>query len=147
VARLAAALSAVPRAVSEDAPDAAPDGTDRSVGGGPVDDRSVDSRPVDGRSPLDSLMGRNSSSVPTVPVAVPSAVPAAVPAAVVPPSRVAKRADRPAPQSLRLAPDPTTTVWCAGLLGGPPTSTGAPTSGSAATHGPSVTAGVSTLFG
>jgi hypothetical protein len=26
---------------------------------------------------------------------------------------------RPVPQSLRLAPDPTTTVWCADLLSGP----------------------------
>jgi len=85
VARLAAALSAVPRAVSEDAPDAAPVGTDRAVGP---------------RSPLDSLLGPATSPVPL--------------------SERPPMADvRPVPQPLRLAPDPTTTVWCADLLAGP----------------------------
>jgi hypothetical protein len=92
VARLAAALSAVPRAVSEDAPDAAPLGTDRSVSQ---------------RSPLDSLLR---PSV-TPPVATVRTVPLS--------ERMPEVEVRPVPQPLRLAPDPTTTVWCADLLAGP----------------------------
>ncbi len=108
VARLAAALSAVPRAVSEDAPDAAPVGTDRAVGS---------------RSPLDSLLHPATARVPL--------------------SERTPRADvRPVPQPLRLAPDPTTTVWCADLLAGPTTVT-RPAAGSEPTAG----GGVSTLHG
>jgi hypothetical protein len=95
VARLAAALSAVPRAVSEDAPDAAPVGTDRSVSE---------------RSPLDSLLRPTSATVRTVPLS----------------ERTPEVEVRPVPQSLRLAPDPTTTVWCADLLAGPERSTSSP---------------------
>ena len=112
VARLAAALSAVPRAVSEDAPDAAPVGIDRSVGS---------------RSPLDSLLR---PVVPQVPL-----------------SQRTPMADvRPVPQSLRLAPDPTKTVWCADLLAGPAARS---VSGSAAVSGsaPSATGGPFTLLG
>jgi hypothetical protein len=135
VARLAAALSAVRRAVSEDAPDAAPDGTDRSVHAGsvpapdraatpelapvpdraatpelvPVPDRAAtpDRDPV--RSRLDGLL--RPSSDPDVAGARVHPVPLRerTPAAEV----------RPVPQPLRLAPDPTTTVWCADLLSGP----------------------------
>jgi hypothetical protein len=111
VARLAAALSAVPRAVSEDAPDAAPVGTDRSV---------------TQRSPLDSLLRPTSSSVHPVPLS----------------ERTPEVEVRPVPQPLRLAPDPTTTVWCADLLAGPVTRT-AP----AATPSPPVHGGGLTLFG
>lgn len=87
VDRLAAALSAVRRVVSEDAPDAAPARTDRSAAPGPVD---ASTPPAGGAARLDVLLR---------------------------PSEAAAPVARPAPQPLRLAPDPTTTVWCADLLG------------------------------
>ena len=105
VDRLAAALSAVPRAVSEDAPDAAPAGTDRSV--------AAPRR----TSPLDGLLG------PSAPA--PAAEPREVrrPEVRVRPVPLSERtpevAVRPVPQPLRLAPDPTKTVWCADLLAEP----------------------------
>jgi hypothetical protein len=95
VARLAAALSAVQWAVSEDAPDAAPDGTDRSAA----------QRRPSGAGRLDSLLQPSAPSAPVAPV---------------PPVPLSERTPeaevRPVPQPLRLAPDPTTTVWCADLL-------------------------------
>ncbi len=94
VARLAAALSAVPRAVSEDAPDAAPVGTDRPVTEPPVHDRSPQGERRTGAARLDGLVRPVPLSERTPEVKV-----------------------RPVPQPLRLAPDPTTTVWCADLLG------------------------------
>jgi hypothetical protein len=102
VARLAAALSAVQRAVSEDAPDAAPDGTDRSAA--PVGRPREPSEPepprrVSGAGRLDSLLQ-------------PSATVAPVPLS----ERTPEVEVRRVPQPLRLAPDPTTTVWCADLL-------------------------------
>jgi len=99
VARLAAALSAVDRAVSEDAPDAAPVGTDRSVARAPEVSGATRLR---GTSRLDSLLQPS-----TRPEPAPSSGPA--------PEVEVRRA----PQPLRLAPDPTTTVWCADLLAGP----------------------------
>jgi hypothetical protein len=160
--RLAAALSTVPRAVSEDAPDAAPVQADR-----PVDLRVVPPTPptpptppavaaapsapappvasttvgsgTPGSSPeqrsarLDALLrpsevepdGTQRSSAPTEARAeVPSQAPSHVLTSVTRPEPgIARAADRtpprPAPQSLRLAPDPTTTVWCADLLAAP----------------------------
>ena len=104
VARLAAALSAVQWAVSEDAPDAAPDGTDRSAA----------QRRASGAGRLDSLLQPSAPVAASVPVA-PSAPTA--PVAPVPLSERTPEAEvRPVPQPLRLAPDPTTTVWCADLL-------------------------------
>lgn len=98
VARLAAALSAVQRAVSEDAPDAAPDGTDRS--GAPVRLTGTGSATrASGSARLDGLL-QPSTTIRPVPLS----------------ERTAEVEVRPVPQSLRLAPDPTTTVWCAGLL-------------------------------
>jgi len=87
VDRLAAALSAVRRVVSEDAPDAAPARTDRSAAPGPVD---ASTAPAGGAARLDVLLRPSDATAPVT---------------------------RPAPQPLRLAPDPTTTVWCADLLG------------------------------
>jgi hypothetical protein len=117
VARLAAALSAVPRAVSEDAPDAAPVGTDRSV---------------TPRSPLDSLLRPTAAAVRPVPLS----------------ERTPEVEVRPVPQPLRLAPDPTTTVWCADLLSGPVKRTEPATrTEPAVTPVPPVHGGGSTLFG
>ncbi len=110
VARLAAALSAVPRAVSEDAPDAAPVGTDRSVGG---------------RSPLDSLL--RPSTAPTEQTRAPRTASAVATVRPVPLSERTPEVEvRPVPQPLRLAPDPTTIVWCADLLAGPERAAAAP---------------------
>jgi hypothetical protein len=127
VARLAAALSAVPRAVSEDAPDAAPVGTDRSVDT-PSSSTSTVPR---GAARLDGLLR------PTAPTPAPVAAPAPAPEAATPvptrmPAQPAARVRpvplsertpevevRPVPQPLRLVPDPTTTVWCADLLAAP----------------------------
>ena len=139
VARLAAALSAVQRAVSEDAPDAAPDGTDRS--GGPV--RLVADRPVvadqpaprpSGSARLDSLL-QPSATVMPVPLS----------------ERTPEVEVRPVPQPLRLAPDPTTTVWCADLLSSP-AATAPATASTAPTVAPSTPQSVApavppTLFG
>jgi hypothetical protein len=107
VDRLAAALSAVPRAVSEDAPDAAPVGTDRAVAPaayavpaaavGTVSSRAI--------SRLDGLLR------PSTPAATVRPVPLS--------ERTPEVAVRPVPQPLRLAPDPTKTVWCADLLAAP----------------------------
>lgn len=98
VARLAAALSAVQRAVSEDAPDAAPDGTDRS--GAPVRLVGTGSTTrTPGSARLDGLL-QPSTTIRPVPVT----------------ERTPEVEVRRVPQSLRLAPDPTTTVWCADLL-------------------------------
>jgi hypothetical protein len=116
VARLAAALSAVHRAVSEDAPDAAPGGTDRS--GEPV--RLVTDGPAvaDGPSPRPSGSARLDSLLqPSVAVSAVAPVPLS--------ERTPEAAVRPVPQPLRLAPDPTTTVWCADLLA-PPAASPAP---------------------
>lgn len=96
VDRLAAALSAVRRVVSEDAPDAAPGRVDR-----PADPSPARPAPTAGTGRLDALLG-----APRVAVGSPPPAPAAAPAPA--PAR---------PQPLRLAPDPTTTVWCADLLG------------------------------
>ena len=101
VARLAAALSAVQWAVSEDAPDAAPDGTDRSAA----------QRRASGAGRLDSLLQPSAPSAPVAPVPLSERTPEAE--------------VRPVPQPLRLAPDPTKTVWCADLLT-PATRPGAP---------------------
>ncbi len=117
VARLAAALSAVEGTVSEDAPDAAPLGTDR---------------PVAATRPTTRLDGLLRPSSPAADAAAPHAVPHAAPHAAPqePPAtpevrirpvplseRLPEAEVRPVPQPLRLAPDPTTTVWCADLLG------------------------------
>jgi hypothetical protein len=111
VARLAAALSAVPRAVSEDAPDAAPVGTDRLVDTPPAAPAGVPR----GASRLDGLVR------PSSPAPEPMSGPAPrQPEARVRPVPLSERTPevqvRPVPQPLRLAPDPTTTVWCADLL-------------------------------
>ena len=112
MARLAAALSAVPRAVSEDAPDAAPVGTDRSV----APTRS-------GAARLDTLLlpsDRGERHEPRPPaVAATRTVPLS--------ERTPEAEVRAVPQPLRLVPDPTTTVWCADLLGGSADDDGAPT--------------------
>jgi hypothetical protein len=112
VARLAAALSAVDRAVSEDAPDAAPLGTDRPV---------AVTRPT---TRLDGLVRPSSATSEPAAHAAPQPAPLAAPATPevrvrpVPLSERLPEAEvRPVPQPLRLAPDPTTTVWCADLLG------------------------------
>jgi hypothetical protein len=112
VDRLAAALSAVPWAVSEDAPDAAPVGTDRAAA-------------PRGAARLDGLLRPSTPAAPAAP-AVRAAAPAApaAPAAsevrTVPLSeRTPEVSVRPVPQPLRLVPDPTTTVWCADLLAVP----------------------------
>jgi hypothetical protein len=117
VARLAAALSAVHRAVSEDAPDAAPVGTDRSVAASAPAPRA-DVAP----SRLDGLLRPSAPAVPSPAVPTPP-VTGAVTASRAPHvplwERTAEADVRPVPQPLRLAPDPTTTVWCADLLSGP----------------------------
>jgi hypothetical protein len=59
-------------------------------------------RSVGPRSPLDSLL-RPAATEPRVPLS----------------ERTPTADVRPVPQSLRLAPDPTTTVWCADLLAAP----------------------------
>jgi len=110
VARLAAALSAVPRAVSEDAPDAAPVGTDRSVGH---------------RSPLDSLL-RPSPQADTPTGRTRDETAAATVRTVPLSERMPEAEVRPVPRPLRLAPDPTTMVWCADLLAGPGRAAAAP---------------------
>jgi hypothetical protein len=113
VARLAAALSAVPRAVSEDAPDAAPVGTDRSV-----ERPSASDVAPRGAARLDGLLRPTAAVPPSAPVPVPR-----TPQARVRPVPLSERTPevevRPVPQPLRLAPDPTTTVWCADLLAAP----------------------------
>jgi len=120
VARLAAALRAVPRAVSEDAPDAAPGGTDRSVSASHDRADGAERSERADRSPLDSLLRPTSTSDRAV-------------SRTVSLSELTPEAEvRPVPQPLRLAPDPTTTVWCADLLAGPERSAPAPA-------GPSVT--------
>lgn len=86
VDRLAAALCAVPGAVSEDVPDAVPPGADRSV-----PDR------------LRDLL--TATAAPTI---VPPAPRAAPDPAASAPVRVA--------QALRLTPDPRPDVWCADLV-------------------------------
>ena len=118
VARLAAALSAVQRAVSEDALDAAPVGTDRPVApdapaapasaAAPVapDATAPAASPAATErrlSPLDGLLGVPQARVRTVPLS----------------ERTPEVEVRSVPQPLRLAPDPTTTVWCADLLAVP----------------------------
>jgi hypothetical protein len=116
VARLAAALSAVPRAVSEDAPDAAPVGTDRPV----QDPLPAPAGAPRGAARLDGLLR------PTAPAPAPAVASGPVPRqpeARVRPVPLSERTPevevRPVPQPLRLAPDPTTTVWCADLLAAP----------------------------
>jgi len=134
VARLAAALSAVPRAVSEDAPDAAPVGTDRSVSDSrDRADRSERSESTDraDRSPLDSLLRPTPTTVRTVPLS----------------ERTPEVEIRPVPQSLRLAPDPTTTVWCADLLAGPERSAPAPSAPASAQAPPTSGAPLSATSG
>jgi hypothetical protein len=114
VDRLAAALSAVPRAVSEDAPDAAPVGTDRAAA-------------PRGASRLDGLLRPTVSGAsevrarPEAPLAasVTSSMPEARVRTVPLSERTPEVAVRPVPQPLRLVPDPTTTVWCADLLAVP----------------------------
>ena len=93
VDRLAAALSAVRRVVSEDAPDAAPGRADR-----PADPSPQHPAPATDAGRLDALLGAPGATQRT-----PSSSPAQPQSAQ--------------PQPLRLAPDPTTTVWCADLLG------------------------------
>jgi hypothetical protein len=134
--RLAAALSAVPRAVSEDAPDAAAVQADRQVDRmgepsapavavvpvvpAPSDPVAPASAAEQRSARLDALL-RPSPSEARPPVASPAS------SSPLPPlgrehdaARPAGRTSpRPAPQSLRLAPDPTTTVWCADLLATP----------------------------
>ena len=106
VARLAAALSAVPRSVSEDALDAAPVGTDRSVGAATA---PVAAARPQGTSRLDGLLQPSDRGPRPATVATRT-----VPVSERPPEAEVRRV----PQPLRLAPDPTTTVWCADLLGG-----------------------------
>jgi hypothetical protein len=117
VARLAAALSAVPGDVSEDALDAAPVETGRPAAAQGRTSRS-------GR--LDGLLGNRAAGADRAPaeraVAAAPTVPASASVRPVPLSeRTPEVAVRPVPQPLRLAPDPTTTVWCADLLGSPET--------------------------
>jgi hypothetical protein len=129
--RLAAALSAVPRAVSEDAPDAAPVQADRQAEGS-----SIPSTTVVPARPAEAAAGRVDR-----PAAggVPEQRSARLDA-LLRPSGGGTGGDwgpsRPAPQSLRLAPDPTTTVWCADLLATspappPPVPPASPAEGSA----------------
>ena len=112
VARLAAALSAVPRAVSEDAPDAAPVATGRPVPD-PREPAATGAVAPRGAGRLDGLL-RPSSTTPQPPQQ-PEVRIRPVPLS----ERTPEVAVRPVPQPLRLAPDPTTTVWCADLLAGP----------------------------
>jgi len=110
VDRLAAALSAVPRAVSEDAPDAAPVGTDRAAaarGASRLDGLLRPSTPA-ARTPAERSTPPVSSQQPVTPAATIRPVPLS--------ERTPEVAVRTVPQPLRLAPDPTTTVWCADLL-------------------------------
>jgi hypothetical protein len=118
VGRLAAALSAVPRTVSEDVPDAVPVGTDRSVPHPSLapslnDDASTEHVPVTsvptGPARLDALMGGGHRSVAdrTEPRA----------------EHVVERAPQddvddalPHTRTLRLAPDPISSAWCADLM-------------------------------
>jgi hypothetical protein len=62
------------------------------------------------RSPLDSLLRPSSAAARPVPLS----------------ERLPEVEVRPVPRPLRLAPDPTTTVWCADLLAGPGRSAPAP---------------------
>ncbi len=126
VDRLAAALSAVPRVVSEDAPDAAPGGTDRAV----APAASAASAAPKGASRLDGLLRPSTPAVTVRPVPLSERTPEA--------------AVRPVPQPLRLAPDPTTTVWCADLLAAPDEPSPAPLREPSA--GPSGDREVPTLF-
>ena len=103
VARLAAALSAVQRAVSEDAPDAVPVGTDRPVAPDATAPAASPAATERRPSPLDGLLGVPQARVRTVPLS----------------ERTPEVEVRSVPQPLRLAPDPTTTVWCADLLAVP----------------------------
>jgi len=114
VARLAAALSAVPRVVSEDAPDAAPVGTDRSV----------DTDRPQRADRLDALLRPGGPDpLPGAPDRGPAdTAPRSVPLSERTPEAEVRRVPRP----LRLVPDPTTTVWCADLLGGAADDDGAP---------------------
>ncbi len=94
VDRLAAALCAVPGAVSEDAPDAVPPGADRSV-----------------PTRLRDLLAATAAPVPAP---APSSAPA-----VVGPELSGDRAGGTAPRvarALRLTPDPRPDVWCADLV-------------------------------
>ena len=111
VARLAAALSAVPRAVSEDAPDAAPAGAGR-----PVQDPPAAAPRGAGR--LDGLL-RPSDATPRPQQPTQPQQPEVRVRPVPLSERTPEVAVRPVPQPLRLAPDPTTTVWCADLLAEP----------------------------
>jgi hypothetical protein len=111
VDRLAAALSAVPRAVSEDAPDAAPVGADRAAA---PQDRTPQVDAPRGASRLDGLL--RPSAPPTTESSALTGT-AEVRVRTVPLSeRTPEVAVRRVPQPLWLAPDPTTTVWCADLL-------------------------------
>lgn len=114
VARLAAALSAVPRAVSEDAPDAAPAGAGRPVQAPPAAAPRGAGR-LDGLlRPSDATTRPQQPTQPTQPQQ-PEVRVRPVPLS----ERTPEVAVRPVPQPLRLAPDPTTTVWCADLLAEP----------------------------
>jgi len=127
VGRLAAALSAVPRTVSEDVPDAVPVGTDRSVphpGLAPArahdgSAAQVRSAPVPttaaprGPARLDALMGGGRNEP----------VDAADHGADVRGGFARERAPRdaadeafPHARALRLAPDPIASAWCADLM-------------------------------
>ena len=100
VDRLAAALCAVPRAVSEDAPDAVPVRADRSV--------------------LDALLGSGPRPPVAPSVAVASEQDRSPIADIAGVAGVAGIAAETGPthsfQPLRLMPDPVATVWCADLL-------------------------------
>lgn len=110
VGRLAAALSAVPRTVSEDVPDAVPVGADRSVPHPALapalshDESSGQARGTaasataapSGPARLDALMGGGRTASAGAAVTVEEAFPHT--------------------RALRLAPDPISSAWCADLM-------------------------------
>ena len=92
VDRLAAALCAVPGAVSEDAPDAVPPGADRSV-----------------PTRLRDLLTPSAPATPAAAAPGAQVAPAAAP--------VVSAADAPrVAQAVRLTPDPRPDVWCSDLV-------------------------------
>jgi len=109
VGRLAAALSAVPVIVSEDVPDAVPVGADRSVPHSHPHAPSPTPTPAPSPSPaprgadrLDALLrGQRQEST-----AGPTPTPVAAPST----------SELPHTRTLRLAPDPIASAWCADLL-------------------------------
>jgi hypothetical protein len=118
VDRLAAALSAVPRVVSEDAPDAAPVRPDRPVGALPATPVARDSAApgapdaqgaVSTAGPLGQLLGGGAQQAPPAPLTPHEQRSARAASAVA-------STDVEVARSLRLVADPVGAVWCADLL-------------------------------